>query len=261
MLRIIAMLTLFLLLGCSSMKRYEPTGLTPADFWKEQSTRRTELEMITAKVRLTFRGKERSLSGQGRALLQGWDRSRLELRDPLGRTHLVLASISRDFTAYYPQQKKAFVDKRSGKGFVFRLLKMHSSFLDLEGVLLGLLPRSGTEEMKDWEWNEITAQYRGVIRIGDLQVVCFVDGYLGALRGLLVKSPSGEIEVRYSGFEPCCARRGKNIRLAKDVELTLMNSQTSLQAEWLEIEGIDSPRPDSAFRPEFGKDVSVVALP
>lgn len=260
---------LLLLSACSTAPRVlqTPTGLKPEQFWLDQSRRAAETKQISGKLRLRYKGREQSLGGAGRLLAQLPDQALLELRDPLGRLAYLAALEGREFVAYYPTEKRAFVGNEGGSDYFRRLLGLDAGFGDLQRLLFGLAPSAAAKGAFDsWEWDSNRGQYRGLLKHRDQVLTFFIDPKLAVLRELEVRSPGEKIHVTYDDFESCCGEIGRlggprtNVPLAFTVKVAMERADTAVEVEWEDITRLAKARGSEAFRVSLPKDIKKILL-
>lgn len=257
----ITLLFILLVTACTHVRIYEPTGLTPIAFWKDQELRRNIIKQVSTKLRLTYRGKQRTLSGLGRMVLQQKDKIRLELRDPFGRVHYMAVLNEDRFTAYYPRQGLAYFDRKKGRAYIKDFLGIDFRFMDLQKLLLGQLPEEArNQKMEDWTWMRELGQYRGTLRFKDYEIICYVDAHKAGLRKIIFNFPTGKIEARFSSFESCCKGSKDTISVGRLVELDLRRTGTSLEVEWENVVRQKTVRPESAFLLKLEKGTQRIFL-
>lgn len=246
---------LFLTAGCAHREPQPETGLKPEAFWKDQQARSKSVDQVAAKLRLTFFGKNRSISGRGQLVRQPKRRVRLELRDPLGRVHYLAAQDQSAFTAHYPRRRLAYTDNKGGNRYVRAFLGLDFTFLGLQDIFVGLLPDVQSKTVEGWKWDGETGEYVGTVQLTDRKATIRVDGRGGELTGLSVPMKEGTIEVKYSHFEPCCRGVGgkSNIRVAGIVELKLSQGLSGMEVEWERIRAMEKPRPANVYRVQLDK--------
>lgn len=254
-------LLLALLAGCTHAPPRQPTGLTAAEFWKEQATRKGVTAAFSAKLKLRYEAHKEGISGKGRLLAQAPGGFRLELRDPLGRVQYLVTLSGQEFAAYYPTQKRAYTDRQAGTQYMKRFLGFPFSFRDLESLLVGVLPPSLAEDKFDsWGWVPAEGVYRGVAAKGGAVLVCDVDPDTAAIRSLRWESGRETATVTYGDFSPCCGGQ-KSIRLGDSVSVALKQAASKVEAEWDDIAPLDIAKGDDVFKLAFPPDVRHTALP
>lgn len=267
--RPLLVLLLLVVVGCSHAPKVRaiPTGLKPAQFWLDQQKRLAEVKQIMGKLRLRYQAKNQSLGGQGRVLGQLPNQARLELRDPLGRTAFLATLEGKDFLAFYPTQKKAYVGEDSGAAFLKQFMGMEASFAELQRMMLGLLPTVAPRNNFDrWEWDAEKGQYRGDLKAKQQTLTVFVDPDYSVLRELHWEAPAQTIHVTYSDFESCCGAIGKmgestNVPVAQTIKLRMEKVDTSIEIQWDEVVKLEQTRGRDAFQVVLPEEVQKIALP
>lgn len=252
---------LLLVTACAHLPRRSPTGLTPAAFWIAQQTRVTVLSKISGKLNVRYSGKKQSVSGRGRILVQGPQKVRLELRDPLGRLQYVLTLDGKDMVAYYPSQKTAYLDDRAGTEYLREFMGIDVSLSELESLFVGIIPPlSPRNAFASWDWDPEAGYYRGVLdQTKGQKVTAWVDGEHGALRDLELDSAAEKIRVHYSDFSSCCGGT-EAVPLASTVAIELERSKVSMEVEWQDIEALGQPRGAEVFQASLPGDVKKIVL-
>lgn len=250
--------------GCAH-KPQPPTGLSPRAFWIDQERRFSELTRVVGKLRLYYKGREQSLSGKGRLLTQLPSQGLLELRDPLGRLVFQAALENREFVAYYPSQKRAYVGKEGGTDYLRRLLGLDAGFAELQRLLLGLVPEGAKSVFETWEWDGERGEYRGVLLKGSRKYSFFVDGKTAVARGLEVELGGERVRVSYDDFESCCGELGRlggntNVPLAAAVKISLERADTAVEVLWEDMSRLDKPRDAETFRVSLPADTRKIPL-
>lgn len=251
------------LMGCAHRPvTGEAPSLTPDQFWTVQKRRKQEVSRITAKVRLTYHGRRQKVSGNGRILIQPDEKLRLELRDPIGRVHYLAVLDGKDFVAYYPRQRLAYLDEKAGGAYVLDFLGIGFDFDELHSLLLGVLPeRFSGETFDTWSWDGSRKAYQGLITSDDTRIQAWVDPRFTALRRLELGTPGGRIVVDYSAFEPCChGLSPQSVQVAHVVDLKLDRAKTALEIEWEKIDLVENLQPAESFRVELDAKAQKIPL-
>lgn len=250
--------------GCAH-KIGAPTGLSPRAFWIDQERRQVELVRIIGKLRLSYRGKEQSLSGKGRLLSQLPSQGLLELHDPLGRLVFQAALEKREFVAYYPSQKRAYVGKEGGADYLRRLLGLDAGFAELQRLFLGIVPEGAKHAFGSWDWDSERGEYRGVLVMGNRKYTFFVDGTKAVARGIEVELSGERVHVSYDDFEPCCGEIGRvgqtsNVPLAATVKISLERANTVVEVLWEDVSQLEKARGTEIFRVSLPADTRKIPL-
>jgi outer membrane biogenesis lipoprotein LolB len=231
------------LAGCAHRVPLEPTGLAPSAFWKDQAVRRIQLKRISGRLSLHYEGKKESVTGKGNVVADLPGRMRIELRDPLGRMqYMALLSESR-LLAYYPSEKTVYTDSSGGKNYLRHFLGMQLSFDDLQQLFFGILPYSGSGELKGWSWNSTDGTYEATFTAGNRTFTLSVDGKLAALRRLTIESPGQQVAVEYTDFKTCCDVKvvpRDAPALAREVAVIHEKSKSRIELDWKEIKPLDA---------------------
>ena len=262
--RVFVWATVSLLLGaCASKPLKKPSGLKASDFFADQASRRSRLAQVSAKLYLRYTGRAESGGGRGRFLQQPPNRMRLELRDPLGRTQYLVTLDGDEFAAFYPTQKRVYVDKQGGLAYMKRFLGFGFSYRDLESLLLGMLPSSAkVDKLDDWHWEEGIGAYRGTASRGDTKVVVDVEPDTATIRELVWESGREKARIVYGDVGKCCqGKDGRSVQVAHSAKVTLEQLASKLEVEWDEIDYLDVPKGADTFRPPSGDGVQRITLP
>lgn len=252
---------LLILVSCVHKPPRQPSGLKASDFWNDQRLRREAARLLSAKLQLRYQGRSESVSGKGRMLSQLPDHLRLELRDPLGRVQYLVTVNGERFVAYYPTQKRAYLDKQSGAAYMKRFLGVGFTFKDLQSLLLGLLPPGAkAEKFDEWGWAGAEEEYRGQLKRDGERLVVDVDPDSAAIRELTWETKSDVAHVTYSDFAPCCGG-DKSIRLAAVVTVGLGRTASKVEAEWDDITQLDAPKENEVFTVALPEGVQQIFLP
>jgi outer membrane biogenesis lipoprotein LolB len=237
--------SLLLLVGCQHVSPRQPTGLTASAFWKDQQNRLAETGRLAGKIAVRLQGKKDRISGRGRLLAVMPDQIRLELRDPLGRMQYALSLHGKDAVAYYPSQKLAYLDSRSGFEYLKRFLGLELTLAELEQVFVGVLPGARKSELTGWEWDREKGYYRATLppepnSDNVRKITIFVDGRTAALAELEVETKHETLRIVYTDPEPCCDRRAKlgegtAVAVGQTVSIHLENARASVEVEWENI--------------------------
>ena len=257
---------LFVLVGilsaCTHLSPRKPTGLTAGAFWKAQAEKNLRLSSILAKLRLRYETRNEGISGKGRLVTHLPRNLLLELRDPLGRVQYLVALENENFLAYYPSQKKVYVDTQEGKPYLKKFLGFSFSFRDLRALLVGVIPSPlVTNQFESWEWKEGEGVYRGKIQKGPLQATCDIDPDTAAIRTFSWVNGEETAKVTYEDFFPCCADASNGaFRLAGSVGVHLDKVNSRIEAEWEEVSQFEGKSPE-LFKVNLGPEVQRVVLP
>jgi hypothetical protein len=233
----ISLALLLVLCGCAHRQPLPDPGLGPDLLWSDQSNRARLLSKISGRLTLSYEGNGQSVSGHGQVLADLKGKLRIELRDPLGRVQYLALLSKEHLVAYYPSEKAAYSDNRSGEKYLKKFLNIELSFADLEQLFLGLLPE-GSSKGDEWKWDPNEGVYATSVKRGDRRYSVEVDGKLGAIRKLTIELPRQKIEVVYSEFKVA----GGNVNTARDsvwlahvVEIHHQASQSSIEVDWKEV--------------------------
>lgn len=218
-------------LGCASKPIKPPTTLTLAEFWKEQSGRETRTKKFSGKLSVTFKGPEENVSGSGRIVSLGPNQSRLELRDPLGRTQYVLVETTKGVWVFVPSLKKQYRDSQQGRAYFKRTLGIGLSSHELKRLWLGMAPLQAGTLLEGWHWDYDREAFAAKKKQKDQEVDLYIDGDTGALREARVKDKSGTYKIEYGEIEEV-----EGLHFAHTVKITVLNSKESFSLEWDEIE-------------------------
>jgi vacuolar-type H+-ATPase subunit C/Vma6 len=101
-----------------------------------QDLSRSKSENLMASFDIEIEGKER-MSGGGEWTSQQGIYARLEISDPLGRTHYLCLQKNKKMVFYYPQQKIAYIDNNFGKAYFNEFLHLPITYKEFESILLG----------------------------------------------------------------------------------------------------------------------------
>ncbi len=242
--KILSLTAVFLFVRCSHVPLVKPTGLLQTSFWEEQTHRRLQMRSILAKAKISYLGKDESLTGIARVRSIESNGFRLEIRDPLGRMQLLSVLHGVSFTAYYPTRKLAYRDTLSGLRFLDQLFGAALSMSELQSLVLGLLPASIKSPFLHWDWDQQEGAYVGNTQLNDRSFTCVVDAYTAVLRRIEI---SPRLVFLYSDFRTCCD--SNNSRLGHQVLFENQQAQTSITIDWEEI------RQDSEQTANFKIDV------
>ena len=255
---------LFGLAGCVHAPPREATGLTAEVFWRDQALRRSRLSVISAKLRLRYEAHKDGVSGRGRLLTQLPSGLRLELRDPLGRVQYQVTIDGEQFAAYYPSQKRVYLDAKAGAEYMKRFLGVSFSFRDLHSLLMGILPDSFSgNALQGWDWDSGAGLYRARLEKNGVKLALGIDPDSAALRELTWESARDSARVTYQDFFPCCGSplETNRPRLGGLVSVKLDKARSQVEAEWEDVVMVEPTKDGETFRPTLPADVKRVALP
>jgi len=226
------LLVVVLLAGCASAPPRQPTGLGEKSFWADQAKRSTKLKHVNGALGLRYKTKQMNVGGRGRIASTLGDGLRLELRDPLGRVRFLVALKGPKFAAYFPSEKKAYIDSERGTRYLRQFLGVGASFEEVQDLFFGVMPRTfGLKRLDSWEWDPSKGSYKGSAKLakgGQLRV--WVHPGNGAIELLQAQRGPDVVEVRYTDFSPCCGKDSP--ALANVVVLEPEHRRTSIIAEW-----------------------------
>ncbi len=227
-----AVISFLVLAGCSHVSQVKPTGLKAEDFWRDQTARVLETESISGKVLVHYEGKKNSISGKAKFSSHTPD-VRFEIKDPIGRTQCVLVLEGNLLTAYYPGEKKAYLDENSGQAYMKKFLGMSLSVRDLQGLMLGMIPGK-TKSFDSWEWDAERGLYRGEAAGKSGKLIAFVDPVRASLKEVKYEFPNELVRIAYDDFTSCC-RETSSTSVAQVVSVNMEKAKTKLQLEWEEV--------------------------
>ncbi len=243
-----------------------PTGLLPADFWRDQQRRVFATSSISGKVHVRYEGNRDRVSGKGLLVAQLPDHIRLELRDPLGRTHYIAGLDKTRLVAYYPRQKLAYVDQHSGNAYLKKTFGMEVSFSELHQIMLGMLPSSRPGMPVDsWDWDAEKGAYRALIKLRGNPATVWIDGTRGTIQEMFLTVGQEKIHVEYQDFESCCERdsaSGKvaGVAMAANVSVRLERLKTLVAFEWDKIDSTAGNASGSTFEIALPEGIQKIEL-
>jgi outer membrane lipoprotein-sorting protein len=250
----IFLMAIFALVSCTHLKPKQPDpGLTPQQFWKEQTERKQHFEKISGKLSLSLKTKNESVSGNGRVLADFPNSFRLELRDPFGRTQYILLFSHGKLQAYYPVDKVLYEDTHSGKTYLKKMVGIEEDFFNFEALWLGILPKEfHNSKFEHWEWDSSEGVYVGTLRSKEGRLHCSVDGKTSSITKITLEKSDKIVEINYSDFE-----KEDQITLGHVVKLIIPDAESKVEVEWEEIKTISNIE-QSAFELTLPKDVRKV---
>ncbi len=201
--RILPFLVIFLLTHCAKeIKNNPPTGLKLETFVKEQVHRRDYFKQSTGKFWFEYQGSPH-IRGRGLYVANLPGQVRMELRDPLGRLHLILALNGDQFVAYLPQEKKAYLDSKKGALFLKKWIRWEVPMDKFLPLGLGSLPKE--TRLTGWKWDGVKSVYLSESKTPDALSLS-VEGEEAILTQVGFKNPA--FSVNYVDAQKCCSRTG-----------------------------------------------------
>lgn len=255
--------SVLLLVSCThTPPKGKPTGLTANDFWKEQEQRAHAANAISGKVRVRYEGRREKVSGKGLLLAQLPDQVRLELRDPLGRTHYIAGLNGQQMVAYYPRQNLAYLDGSKGNNYLKKIFGMDVSFSEFHQILLGILPSTKPGTLIDsWAWDEERGLYRAQLKIRGNTAMVWIDPESGVLQECLLTIDVESVRVVYQEFSSCCEKESTpGISLAQVVTISLDKAKTSVDFEWDKIDSLAVLKSAESFQVAIPEGVRTIPL-
>lgn len=238
---------LFLFCGCAHRQPLPDPGRGPELLWGDQTNRARFFSKVTGRLTLGYEGNRQSVSGHGQVLSDLKGRLRIELRDPLGRVQYLALLYKEHLAAYYPSEKVAYTDSRSGEKYLKKFLNIELSFADLQAFFLGILPGGviGQKELAEWKWEPYQGVYLTSVKRGNRQYQLKVDGSTGAILRATIELPHQKVEVAYSNFKSggatnVNASEHDSVWLGYVVEIHHEASQSSIEVDWKDLHPIES---------------------
>ena len=244
-------ISIFLVLGCVHAP-VKPVPFEANDFWAEQGMRWEALSLVLGKITARISGKEGTHTGRGHLVTELPARLRLELRDPLGRVQLLIVSMGRELTAYYPAQKLAYIDKSWGKSYFMELLRMELSVTDLQSLFVGFLPAAKRGET--WSWDSESGLYTSHLVLAGKEARVHLDPQLLCVRRV-VFGGRVPLDVQFRDFQPCCTEGGRKRPLAVARHIKLTSDQGSIDVQWEDLQPFQGEKESSAFRVDLPAEV------
>jgi len=253
------------LTGCAHRPPKVPTGLRPQSFWADQKFRRVFLTKLNGKLSMRYTGKSERVSGKGLVVSELPERTRLELRDPLGRVRYLAALSGASLTVFYPSEKIAYLDGEAGTRYLKKFLGVELPFENLVELFVGILPeRFHPKALDNWDWDASLGAYVGTGRSSGGRVTVAVDPDLAILRRLTLEISGETLVVDYADPEPCCENSKKKeklpIQLAAVVTVTQSRTKNAMEVEWDKLRVFEDPYNTDVFRLVLPEDVKKVPL-
>lgn len=254
---VLGVATLFLV-GCASAPPRQPTGLGEKAFWNDQARRAAKLRNVNGALGVRYKTKQTNVGGRGRIASSLGEGLRLELRDPLGRVRFLVSLKGARFAAYYPSEKKAYVDSEHGTRYLRQFLGVGASFEEVQDLFFGVMPRTfGLKKLDTWDWDANRGAYLGTAKLRNGALRVWVHPDHGAIEMLQAQRGNDVVEVRYSDFLPCCGKGSP--ALANVVVLEPEHRRTSITAEWDDLSPVGTLNA-STFTWEAPDDTTVTEL-
>lgn len=259
MTRVLMAAAFLVLAGCASTPPRQPTGLGEKAFWLDQAKRSAKLKNVNGAIAVRYKTKQTNVGGRGRIASTLGDGMRLELRDPLGRVRFLVSLRGSRFAAFYPSEKKAYVDSEHGTRYLRQFMGVGASFEEVQDLFFGVMPRTfRITRLDGWDWDATKGAYVGSAKLpkgGALKVWVHPDH--AAIEMLQAQRGNDVVEVRYSDFSPCCGK-GSPV-LANVVVLEPEHRRTSITAEWDDLQ-TTGPIAQSTFAWDAPDDTTVTEL-
>lgn len=227
-------------LTCTHIRdgRKTVVNLTPETFWNDQKVRKEIFKEFRGDISLNMAAQNQKIFGKGRMVAKEAMGASMDLRDPLGRTQLLLTLSGNNFWAFYPQEKLVYADTQAGKAYFKKMLGTQMDLKDLQALVVGILPWR-KKQFDSWVWNNEKSVYHGELRGKGFTINCFVDPYEIALTGIRLELGSEITEFHFSDFSKCCSKTSQsepsNISLAHHVSVEIPRERTSLKMDWKDI--------------------------
>lgn len=260
------------LAGCSSVstskrvfKSGEEISSAQVGFWLDQRFRSSDLKNVLGKLRLSYQTPKESISARGQMLRQGLSRIRMELRDPLGKLHLLAVLDGSQFSAVYPRRKVAYLENRSGNLYFKKTLGFDLSFRDIESLSMGALPAGWRKDAFDrWDWDPTRRQYVGRLTSAGRGITVRVDGERLAIREIEATLPTDSFRIGYQDMASCCRTAGVDsevqFSIAHRIELTSRKRRSNLQIEFENVDLPERARPRGAFEVALPENIRKIRL-
>jgi len=247
-----------LISGCGSVAILpEPVNFKPVNFNKDQAKRVKLLKRFSSSLRIRYKGKGMSLSGKGNAVTEVPNYTRIELRDPFGRTQNIVVLNKKLLITYYPTKKRAYFDNEAGKRYLKNMAGVSLSFKTFQYLLIGALPRDlQKKKLKDLKWDGRAGVYRTTITGKHYVAELFIDPNRYTLRKVRLIKGDEAIVVTYEDTWECCEGNLKTkVFMPGEVALESVDDDLAVQVSWNKIKVLREPIDKRVFKIQLPKYV------
>jgi len=232
---LISVLCILFLTSCTHTP---PKNIPPADWnaWKNHMQKKVQfLKTVEANFFLRLENSKQSINGRAslKASLPHWLES--EIRDPLGRPHLLLRKQEKDFHVLYLQQKKAFVDPSLGKVFFKKHIHLPLEATELFYLAFGILPKNwiGNFNIQTLPSSD-DGQWVGSWLWNDVAIKAWVNPEKLEVEKLTLSSALFEVTLAWKDFIPMI--QNSEFRIANAFTATAQNpSPKKVEIFWQKI--------------------------
>ena len=183
-------------------------------------------------------------------------KSRLELRDFLGRTALVVASDPKLVEVYMPGNKKVILDRHDGREYLRRWMGVQVAWFDWLQMLTGSIPLVWMRtQPKRTQWNEDHALYEAEWTRGNETFLVQIDPHNFSLHQIQVKVEGHTTHITFRDKRLWCNTPSRHqpplcVQLGSVIEME-NESGTKLVWEWDKVEQkpLQNPSLIHAFPP------------
>ncbi len=258
---VMGFLLVLFLLSCSSVQHVEPTGYSAENFWADQNERRKVVQKVSANLSLNYSGMGEG-AGKAQMIAEMPNHFRMEVRDPLGRVHLISTLEGTNFAVVYPRVKRFHKDSQAGKTFLKKIVGFDYSFNFLLPLMFGILPAdmAKTGFHAPWQWDLKVGRYRGEIKVKGTPWLVWVNPQNSAIEKIEIQAAS-PFTIEYLDFFRCCGgsvvgAKNSHFQLAQSMTLQNQKAKTSLDVRWREVETKTAGWPPQAFQASVPKGMA-----